>query len=101
MHFLGFVANIVGSETNIPINIEVRSKPDGHLQGALTICMENPEILGRIQMERFIPLEVFRKKVIPFEGLPFSRSYRNDRNFLYHLFGLPVSREDEKFTSIL
>ena len=45
------------------------------------------------------------KKVIPFEVLPFSRSYRNDRNFLYHLFGLPVpgfmSRESEKFTGIL
>ena len=29
--------------------------------------MENPEISGRIQMERFIPVEIFRKKVIPFE----------------------------------
>jgi len=62
MHFLGFVANIVGSETNISINVQVRGKPDGHLQGALTICMENPEIPGRIQMERFIPVEIFRKK---------------------------------------
>ena len=96
MRFLGFVANIIGSETNISINIEVRSKPDGHLQGARTICMENPEIPDRIQMERFIPVKVFRKKVIPF-----SHSYRNDRNFLYHLFGLPVSRESEKFTGIL
>ena len=56
-------------------------------------------------MERFIPVEIFRKKVIPFEVLPFSRSYRNDQNFLYHLFGLPVpgfmSREGEKFTGIL
>ena len=56
-------------------------------------------------MERFIPVEIFRKKVIPFEVLPFSRSYRNDQNFLYHLFGLPVqgfmSREVEKFTGIL
>ena len=45
------------------------------------------------------------KKVIPFEVLPFSRSYRNDRNFLYHLFGLPVpgfkSRESEQFAGIL
>ena len=45
------------------------------------------------------------KKVIPFEVLPFSRFYRNDRNFLYHLFGLLVpgfmSRESEKFTGIL
>ena len=74
-------------------------------KGALTICMENLEFPGRIQMERFIPVEIFRKKVIPFEVLPFSRSYRNDRNFLYHLFGLPVpgfmSRESEKFTGIL
>ena len=40
------------------------------------------------------------KKVIPFEILPFSRFYWNDRNFWYHLFGLPVpgfkSRESEK-----
>ena len=49
MRFLGFVANIGGSERNISINIEVRGKPDGHLQGALTICMENPEIPVRIQ----------------------------------------------------
>ena len=67
--------------------------------------MENPEIPGRIQMERFIPVEIFRKKVIPFEVLPFSRFYRNDPNFLYHLFGLLVpgfmSRESEKFTGIL
>ena len=45
------------------------------------------------------------KKVIPFEVLPFPRFYRNDRNFLYHLFGLLVpgfmSRESEKFTGIL
>ena len=42
------------------------------------------------------------KQVIRFEVLRFSRSYRNDRNLLYHLFGLPVSgflsRESEKFT---
>ena len=47
----------------------------------------------------------FREKVIPFEVLPFSRFYRNDQNFLYHLFGLPVpgskSRESENFTGIL
>ena len=70
-----------------------------------TICIENRKILGRIQMERFIPVEIFRKKVIPSEVLPFSRSYRNDQNFLYHLSGLPVPgfmmRESEKFTVIL
>ena len=46
-----------------------------------------------------------RKIVIPFEVLPFSRFYRNDRNFLYHLFRLLLpgfmSRESEKFTGIL
>ena len=30
--------------------------------GALNICMENPKIPGRIEMERFIPVEIFRKK---------------------------------------
>ena len=42
------------------------------------------------------------KKVIPFEVLPSFRFYRNNRNFLYHLFGLLMSgfmsRESEKFT---
>ena len=52
--------------------------------------MENPEIPGRIQMERFIPLTFCGKEVIPFEVLPFSSFYRNDRKFLYHLSGLLV-----------
>ena len=44
---------------------------------------------------------VFRgKKVMPFEVLHFSSFYRNDRNFLYHLFGLLVpgfkSKDSEK-----
>ena len=55
-------------------------------------------------MERFIQIEIFRKKVIPFEVLPFSRFYRNDGNFLYHLFGLLVrgfmSKESEKFSPV-
>ena len=58
--------------------------------GALTIFMENPVTSGRIQMERFIPVEIFRKIVIPFEVLPFCLFYQNDRNSLYHLSGLPV-----------
>ena len=45
------------------------------------------------------------KKVIPSGVLPFSRSYRKDQNFLYHLFGLPVpgfmSKESEKFSGNL
>ena len=63
-------------------------------------------------MERFIPLTFCGKEVIPFEVLPlpfevlpFSRFYQNDRKFLYDLSGLLVpgfmSRESEKFTGIL
>ena len=54
-------------------------------------------------MERFIPVEIVRKKVIPFEILPFSRFYRNDRNFLCYSFGSAPrskSRESKKFTGI-
>ena len=36
------------------------------------------------------PVEISRKKVIPFEISSFTSFYRKDRNFLYHLFGLPV-----------
>ena len=54
---------------------------------ALTIWMEFSVIPGRIQMERFIPVEIFAggKKVIPFKVFPFSRFYRNSLKFLYHL----------------
>ena len=40
-------------------------------QWALTICMENPEILERIQIEQFIPVEIFRKKSNTFRGITF------------------------------
>ena len=68
--------------------------------------MEKPEIPGRIQMERFIPVEISGQKVMPFFPYSlFSRFYRNNRNFLYHLFGLPVpgfkSRESEKVICFL
>ena len=33
--------------------------------------MENPEIPGRIQMERFIPVETFREKNNTFRGITF------------------------------
>ena len=33
--------------------------------------MEKPEIPGRIQMERFIPVEIFRTKSNAFRGIPF------------------------------
>ena len=35
------------------------------------ICMENPEIPGRIQMERFIPVETFGEKSNTFRGITF------------------------------
>ena len=51
---------------------------------------------GTVQPGRNFP----QKKVIPFKVLPFARFYRNDRNFLHHMFGLPVpgfmSREKRK-----
>ena len=37
----------------------------------ITICMENPEIPGRIQMERFILVEIIRKKSNTFRGITF------------------------------
>ena len=33
--------------------------------------MENPKNTGRIQMERFIPVEIFRKKSNTFRGITF------------------------------
>ena len=58
----------------------------GIIPGALTIWMELSVIPGQIQMERFIPVENFRKKkAIPFEVFPFPRFYRNSRKFLYYL----------------
>ena len=51
----------------------------------------------------FIPVEIFQKKA--FKVLPFNHFWHNNKNFLYHLFGLLVpgfmSRGSEKFTSIL
>ena len=38
---------------------------------ALYISMDNPEIQGRIKMERFIPVEIFRKKSNTFRGITF------------------------------
>ena len=54
--------------------------------------MENPVIPGRIQMERFIPVEWFREKGNTFRGIPFSRFYRNFRKFLYHLSTITSAR---------
>ena len=55
--------------------------------------MENPEISGKeVKWNYSFQWKFSGKKVIPFEVLPFSHFYGNDRNFLYHLFGLPSAR---------
>ena len=41
------------------------------------------KISVRIQIERFISLEIFHIKGTPYEVLGFSHFYRNDRKFLY------------------
>ena len=38
---------------------------------ALYISMDNPEIQGRIKIERVIPVEIFRKKSNTFRGITF------------------------------
>ena len=48
-------------------------------QWALTIWMEFSVIPERIQMERFIPVESFRKKGNTFRGISFFPLYRNSR----------------------
>ena len=56
------------------------------------LCTENPVIPGRIQIERFTPVECFRKKGNTFRGIPFSRFFRNSRKFLYHLSTITSAR---------
>jgi len=51
---------------------------------ALTICTANPVIPGRIQMERFIPVECFWKKGNTFRGIPFSRFFRISVPFVHN-----------------
>ena len=40
--------------------------------GVLTICIENPDIPGRIQLERFNPVEILGQKSNTFRGITFS-----------------------------
>ena len=75
--------------------------------GALTICMENPEIPGRIQLERFIPVEIFRKKRYTFQDITYLFPVFTETTEIfctYHLLGLLVpgfmSRESENFSGI-
>ena len=75
------------------------------LQRALPFVWKTRKSRGEFKWNGSSRSKFSGKKVIPFEVLPFSRFYRNDRNFLYHLFGLPgpgfKSKESEKFTGIL
>ena len=63
--------------------------------GALTVCMEKPEIPG----------ENSNGTVHTFRGITFYPFLPKRPKFSYHLFGLPVpgfmSKESEKFTGIL
>ena len=66
--------------------------------GALTICMENPEIPGTIQMEQFIPVEIFRsitfspflpkrpKFSVPFVWITSARPHAQRRSKLNRYF---------------
>ena len=68
--------------------------------------MENPEIPGRIQLERFIPVEIFRKKRYTFQDITFFPFLPKRPKFSVHthLLGLLVpgfmSRESENFSGI-
>ena len=52
--------------------------------------MENPEIPGRIQMERFIPVEIFRKKKYLF-GLLVPGFMSEKKNYRYSVNGTTQS----------
>ena len=75
--------------------------------GALTICMENPEIPGRIhdKWNGSTPVKIFPKNSNTFRGITFFSFLPKRPKFLYHLFRLllpgSMSRESEKFTGIL
>ena len=72
---------------------------------ALTICMENPEIPGRIQMERFIQVEIFRKESNTFQGITFfpllPRRHKFSVPFVWITSGRLQVERKRKFTSIL
>ena len=68
---------------------------------ALTICMENSEIPGRIQMELFIPVEIFRKKSNAFRGITFFPFLPKRPKFVVPFVWINLPRESENFTGIL
>ena len=73
MDWLSLMIDCVDNKWAVSLK-EINEKCIGitaHSKGALTICMENLEIPGRIQMERFIPVEIFQKKSNTFRGITF------------------------------
>ena len=72
---------------DLPVSMDIHCNP-----GALTICTKNPVIPGRIQMKRFIPVEMFRKNVTPFEVLPFSRFHQKGLKFFVLFVWLTSAR---------
>ena len=69
--------------------------------------MENQKIPGRIQMERFIPVEIFRKKSNAFRGIPFSPFLLKRPKFVVPFVWITSARlpftprESENFAGIL
>ena len=72
---------------------------------ALTICKENPEIPGRIQIERFIQVEIFRKESNTFRGITFfpllPRRHKFSVPFVWITSARLQVERKRKFTSIL
>ena len=68
--FFQFSMFVMYVNTSMMRNFGFRKSSKNTL-GALTIWMEFSVIPGRIQMERFIPPECFRKKGYTFRGIPF------------------------------
>ena len=52
---------------------------------ALNISMENPEIQGRIKIERVIPVEIFRKKSNTFRGITFFPVFTETNEFFCNI----------------
>ena len=52
-----------------------------------TFCMETLEFRGEFKWNGYPSGNSPQQKAIPLEVQPFSHFYRNDRYFLYYLFG--------------
>ena len=69
--------------------------------GALTVCMENPVIPGRIQVERFVPVEIFPEKSNTFRGITFLSFLPKRPKFFVPFVWLTNARRKAGFVSTL